>query len=140
VTPTGETSTTQLSQHALALRFLSRTQDEVAQLRACLPVRPLAVEPAAITQIERIAHKISSAAEAFGFAEIDAIAGTIELMTQAKLRWTLAERVTLSVHLAEKIAALAAHIQHEIAEKEAERVPDGLPMSAHLPGFGARRK
>ena len=41
---TGDTSTSQMSQQALVLRFLTRAREEVTQLRACLPEEPLALE------------------------------------------------------------------------------------------------
>lgn len=129
-----------MSQHALALRFLTRAQGEVAQMRACLPEEPMALEPAAVAHIERMAHHISSAAEAFGFAEIDAIAGAIELMAQPGPRLIVRDRIALAARLAEKISALSIYVEYELAEKEVRRVPDELPMSAALPGFGVRRK
>jgi hypothetical protein len=129
-----------MSQRALAQRFLLRTQAEVARMRACLPEEPLAVERLAIAHIERMAHMISSGAEAFGFPEIDAIAGAIELMTQDGLSRTVRQRVELAVGLAEKISALSVYVDYELAENEAARVPEGLPMSDQLPGFGVRRK
>jgi HPt (histidine-containing phosphotransfer) domain-containing protein len=129
-----------LSQHALSLRFLSRAQAEVAQMRACLPEEPMALEPAAVAHIERMAHRISSGAEAFGFPEIDAIAGAIELMSQPGPRLGVRERIALAASLAEKMSALSIYVEYELAEKEAKRVPDELPMSAALPGFGVRRK
>ena len=113
-----------MSQKGLALRFLTRTQAEVAQMRACLPEGPSAIEPAAVAYLERMAHKVASGAEAFGFPEIDAIAGAIELI----------------VDLEEKISALSIYVEYELAENEVQRVPEELPLSAHLPGFGARRK
>ncbi|HEV7608447.1 MAG TPA: Hpt domain-containing protein [Steroidobacteraceae bacterium] len=137
---TGDTSTSQMSQHALALRFLLRTQAEVAQLRACLPDEPLPIELAAIAHVERMAHRISSGAEAFGFPEIDAIAGAIELMTQDIAGRTVRQRIELAIQLAEKVSALSVYVEYEMAEKEAKRVPAELPLSAHLPGFGVRRK
>jgi len=129
-----------MSQHALALRFLTRTQAEVAQLRACLPDEPMPIELAAIAHIERMAHRISSGAEAFGFPEIDAIAGAIELMTQDVMGRTVRQRIELAVQLTERVSALSVYVEYELAEKEAKRVPDELPMSADLPGFGTRRK
>ena len=129
-----------MSQHALALRFLTRTQTEVAQMAACLPESPLPIEPVAIEYIQRIAHKISSAAEAFGFPEIDTIAAGIELMTQDGVVRTVRNRMELAAQLVEKISTLQVYVEYELAEKEAKRVPDELPMSAQLPGFGIRRK
>lgn len=136
----GDITTTQMSHHELVLRFLTRTQTEVAQLRACLPDMPMAIERFAVDHIERMAHKISSAAEAFGFPEIDAIAGAIELMAHDSAGRPLRERVALAMRLNERISALAMYIEHELAENAAAHVPDDPPMSAHLPGFGARQK
>lgn len=135
----GDTSTSQMSQKALALRFLIRTQADVAQMRACLPEEPVAMEAAAIAHVERMAHKISSGAEAFGFPEIDAIAGAIELLSQDGAR-SVRQRLELVSQLAERISALSVYVEFELAENEIRRVPDELPLSAHLPGFGTRRK
>jgi hypothetical protein len=140
LTQSGDTSTTQLSQRALSLRFLTRAQAEVAQMRACLPDEPMLIEPAAVAHIERMAHHISSGAEAFAFAEIDAIAAAIELMCQPGPRLGVRERLALVARLADKIAALSIYVEYELAEAEAKRVPEVLPMSAALPGFGVRRK
>lgn len=134
---TGDTSTTQ---HGLALRFLIRAQAEVEQMRACLPEEPMALEPMAIANIERMAHRISSEAEAFGFPEIDAVAGAIELMAQPGPRLNVRERIALTTRLLERISGLSIYVEYELAEKEAKRVPQELPMSAELPGFGVRRK
>jgi len=140
VSQTGDTSTAQMSQQALALRFLTRTQTEVAQMSACLPEAPFPLEAAAIAHIQRMAQKISSAAEAFGFPEIDTIAAGIELLTQDGVR-TVRQRLELAAQLVEKILTLQVYVEFELAEKEAQRVPaEVLPLSAHLPGFRARRK
>ena len=128
-----------MSQKALALRFLTRTQADVAQMRACLPEEPVAMEAAAIAHVERMAHKVSSGAEAFGFPEIDAIAGAIELMTQDCAR-SVRQRLELISQLAEKISALSVYVEFELAENEIRRVPVELPLSAQLPGSGPRRK
>lgn len=135
----GDTSTSQMSQHALCLRFLSRAQTEVAQMLACLPDEHVAIEPVAIAQLERMAQHIATAAEAFGFPEIDAVAGAIELMTQPARR-TVRERIELVTGLLEKISALSIYVEYELADREAKRVPEELPMSMALPGFAARRK
>jgi hypothetical protein len=130
-----------MSQDALTIRFLTRTQADVAQMSACLPDAPFPLEAAAIAQIQRMAQKISSAAEAFGFPEIDTIAAGIELMTQDGAAKSLRQRLELAAHLVEKISTLQVYVEFELAEKEARRVPEEvLPMSAHLPGFRARRK
>jgi hypothetical protein len=140
VSHTGDTSTSQMSQKALALRFLTRTQAEVAQMSACLPEAPYPLESAAIAHIQRMAQKISSAAEAFGFPEIDTIAAGIELMTQDVAR-SVRQRLELAAVLVEKISTLQVYVEFELAENEAQRVPEEvLPLSAHLPGFRARRK
>ena len=128
-----------MSQHALSLRFLTRAQAEVAQMLACLPEEHIAIEPVAIAQLERMAHQMSTTAEAFGFPEIDAVAGAIELMTQPGRR-TVRERIELVIGLLEKISALSIYVEYELADKEAKRVPEELPMSLALPGFAARRK
>ncbi|HEU5134025.1 MAG TPA: hypothetical protein VFU13_02675 [Steroidobacteraceae bacterium] len=135
----GDTSTSQLSQHELSLRFLTRARADVDQMRACLPDEPIAIEPAAIANIENLAHHMSTTAEAFGFPEIDAVAGAIELMTQPGRR-TVRERIELVTRLLEKISALSIYVEYELADKELKRVPEELPMSAALPWFGARRK
>ena len=136
---TGETSTSQMSQRALSLRFLTRTQAEVGQMSACLPDAPYPLEPAAISYIQRMAQKISSAAEAFGFPEIDTIAAGIELLTQEGVR-SVRQRLELAAQLVEKISTLQVYVEFELAEMEAQSVPEVLPLSAHLPGFRARRK
>ena len=94
-----------------------------------------------------MAQKISSAAEAFGFPEIDTIAAGIELMTQDGHR-SVRQRLELAAQLVEKISTLQVYVEFELAEKEVRRVPEELPrsvpeelpLSAHLPGFRARRK
>lgn len=129
-----------MSRDALAIRFLTRTRAEVAQMSACLPEAPFPLEAAAILHIQRMAQKISSAAEAFGFPEIDTIAAGIELLTQDGIARSVRQRLELVAHLEEKISTLQVYVEFELAEKEARHVPDELPMSAHLPGFGARRK
>lgn len=136
---TGDTSTSQLSQHELSVRFLTRAQADVAQMLDYLPEEHIAIEPAAILQIERIAQHMSTTAEAFGFPEIDAVAGAIELMTQPARR-TVRERIELVIGLLEKISALSIYVEFELADKEAKRVPEELPMSASLPKFWARRR
>lgn len=143
---TGDTSTSQMSREALGVRFLQRTQVDIEQMSACLPDHgPLPLEDAAIAHIQRLAQKISSAAEVFGFPEIDTIAAGIELMTQEHGR-SLRQRLELAALLEEKISTLQVYVEFELAEKEARRVPEELqvaevqPMSAFLPGFRARRK
>jgi hypothetical protein len=140
VSQSGDTSTSQMSQLALSLRFLTRAQAEVAQMLACLPEEHLAIEPAAIAHVERMAHHISTAAEAFGFPEIDAVAGAIELMTQPGQRRTVRERIELGTKLLEKISALSIYVEYELADKEMKRVPEELPLSNVSPRFGTWRK
>src|SRR5688500_9565209 len=118
-----------MSQRALALRFLTRTQAEVAQIRACLPDEPLAIEQAEVAHIERLAQKISSGAEVFGLPELDAIAGAIELISQERVGRTVRERLALAARLSERISALSVYVEYELADNEAKRVPEELPMS-----------
>ncbi len=114
----GDTSTSELSQHGLILRFLSRTQTEIAQMRQCLPRALDTLRPAAISQIERLAHKIAATAEPFGFPEIGAIAGAVELMAHQGAS-TAAERLELSARLADQLAALEEHLQQALADSAA---------------------
>jgi hypothetical protein len=115
---TGNTTTSQMSQRALALRFLSRTRGELEQMRACLPDTKLPIEPLALAHLERMAAKISSAAEAFGLPEIGVIAGAIELLSQASGRSTVRERLELSTRLAAQLTALEVQVEFELAERE----------------------
>ena len=116
-------------------------------MSACLPEAPIPLEPAAISHLQRMAQKISSDAEAFGFAAIDTIAACIELLTQHGAR-TVRQRLELAAQLDEKVATLQVYVEFELAEKEARRVPpelplpepEEIPMSAYLPGFRIRRK
>jgi len=55
---TGNTTTSQMSQRELALRFLARTRSEMEQMRACLPDTQLPVEPLAVAHLESLAAKI----------------------------------------------------------------------------------
>jgi len=130
-----------MSQHALAVRFLTRAQTELAQMRACMPVDPIALEPLAVAQVERVAHKMSGEAEAFGFAEISAIAAAIELMASggAAAR-TVRERIELFTRLMEQMSALEIYVEYELAERTVQDAAEGLPMSSLLPGFGVRQK
>lgn len=134
---TGNTTTSQMSQRELSLRFLTRTRSELAQMRACLPDSQLPIEPLALAHLERMAGKISSAAEAFGFPEIGVIAGAIELLSQVAVGRTVRERLELAARLSAQLAALEVHLEYELAERDAQDVPEELPMSAHLPGFRA---
>jgi len=140
VSNTGNTTTSQMSQHALALRFLSRAQTELAQMRACMPADPIALEPVAVTQVERVAHKMSGEAEAFGFPEISAIAAAIELMASGGNARTVRERLELFTRLMEQMSALEIYVEYELAERTIQEAAEGLPMSSLLPGFGARQK
>lgn len=137
---TGNTTTTQMSQRELALRFLTRTRMELAQMRACLPDTQLPIEPLAMSHLERMAGKISSAAEAFGFPEIGVIAGAIELLCQVGGVRTVRDRLELANRLAAQLSALEVHVEYELAERERIQVPEALPLSAQLPGFRARRR
>jgi hypothetical protein len=128
-----------MSQRELALRFLTRTRTELAQMRACLPDTRLPVEPLAVAHLETLAAKISSAAEAFGFPEIGVIAGAIELLSQVSAGRTVRERIETSTRLAAQLSALEVHVEYELAERERAQPPETVPLSAHLPGFRARK-
>jgi HPt (histidine-containing phosphotransfer) domain-containing protein len=136
---TGDTSTTQLSRQQLVLRFLMRTREEVTQLRACLPTEPLALEPDVLIHLARIAHKIASAAEPFGFPEISVIAGAVELLAHDANGRTVRERYALAMRLDEKVSALEIYVEHALAEAEKQEQPPDLPLAARLPRFGSRR-
>jgi len=120
---TGNTTTSQMSQGELALRFLSRTRGELDQMRACLPDTKLPIEPLAMAHLERMAAKTSSAAEAFGFPEIAVIAGAIELLSQAgSRRSSIRERLELSTRLSAQLSALEVHLEFELAELESTMI------------------
>jgi len=138
VTHTGDTSTMQMSQHALAVRFLTRTRVEVTQMRACLPDEPIALEPPAIAQIEKLAHKISGEAESFGFPQISAIAAAIELLTHDCRAKTMRERLLLVTRLTEQMSALEVYVEFALAERTVQEAAEGLPMSAFLPRFARK--
>lgn len=122
---TGSTTTSQMSQRELVLRFLMRTRLELTQMRACLPDTQLPIEPLAIAHLGRMAAKISSAAEAFGLAEIGVIAGAIELLSQVSAGRTVRERLELAARLSAQLATLEVHVEYELAEREAaEQAPE----------------
>lgn len=138
VSQTGNTTTSQMSQRELALRFLTRTRSELAQMQACLPDPQLPIEPLALAHLERTAGKISSSAEAFGFPEIGVIAGAIELLSQVAVGRTVRERLELGARLGAQLSALEVHIEYELAEREMQGRAEDVPLSAMLPGFRAR--
>jgi HPt (histidine-containing phosphotransfer) domain-containing protein len=128
-----------MSRHALVLRFLTRAREEVAQLRACLPEEPLALEPDVLAQVARIAHKIGSTAEPFGFPEITVIAGALELLSHDGGKRTARERIELGLRLQDKVSALEIYVEHALAEAEKPAATDTLPIAASLPRFGRSR-
>ena len=70
-------------------------------------------------QLERMAAKISSAAEAFGFPELGVIAGAIELLSQVGAgRNTVRERLELATRLIAQLSALEVHLEYELAEHD----------------------
>jgi HPt (histidine-containing phosphotransfer) domain-containing protein len=127
-----------MSQHALAVRFLTRTQLEITQMRACLPDEPIALEPPALAQVERMAHKISGAAESFGFPQISAIAAAIELLTHDCKAKTMRDRLLLAARLTEQVSALEVYVEFALAERTAQEAAQALPMSAFLPRFARK--
>ena len=137
---TGETSTSQMSQQALILRFLRRARDEVAQLRACLPVEPLALEPEVLAHVARMAHKIGSTAETFGFPEISVIAGAVELLAHDGGKRTARERIELGLRLQDKVSALEIYVEHALAEAELLEPVPVLPVAEVIPRLRVRQK
>jgi hypothetical protein len=125
-----------MSQSELAQRFLMRTRLELTQMRACLPDTQLPIEPLAVAHLGRMAAKISSAAEAFGLAEIGVIAGAIELLSQVSSGRTVRERLELAARLSSQLSTLEVHVEYELAEREAQ---DQSPDSRE-PRFGAARR
>jgi HPt (histidine-containing phosphotransfer) domain-containing protein len=109
-------------------------------MRACLPVDPIALELVAVAQVERVAHKMSGEAEAFGFPEISAIAAAIELMASGGTARTVRERLEMFTRLMEQMSALEIYVEYELAERTVQETAEGLPMSSLLPGFGVRQK
>jgi HPt (histidine-containing phosphotransfer) domain-containing protein len=87
-----------------------------------------------------MAHKISGAAESFGFPQISAIAAAIELLSHDGRATTMRERLLLVGRLTEQVSALEVYVEFELADRTAQDAAGGLPMSAHLPGFGSRQK
>jgi HPt (histidine-containing phosphotransfer) domain-containing protein len=130
---------TGMTQRELALRFLTRTRSEMDQMRACLPDTRLPIEPLALAHLESLAAKISSAADAFGFPEIAVIAGAIELLSQVSAGRTVRERIEMATRLGAQLSALEVHVEYELAERERIPLAETVPLSAHLPGFRARK-
>jgi hypothetical protein len=126
-----------MSQRELGLRFLHRTRSELAQMTACLPDEQLPIEPLALAHLSRMAAKVSSAAEAFGFPEIGVIAGAIELLAQVAVGRTVRERLELTSRLGAQLSALEVHVEYELAERESRTVPAELEptIGASLPRF-----
>ena len=135
---TGDTSTSQMSRQALTLRFLSRAREDVGQLRTCLPIEPLALEPDVLANLARIAHKIGSTAEPFGYPEISVIAGAVELLAHDGGKRTARERIELGMRLQEKVAALEIYVEHALAEAELLETPAQVPVASGVPIFRRR--
>ena len=136
----GDTSTSQMSRQALVLRFLTRTREEVTQLRACLPEEPLALEPDVLAQLARIAHKIGSTAEPFGFPEITVIAGAVELLSHDGGKRTARERIELGMRLQDKVSALEIYVEHALAEAETLAAPEFVSAAVHSQTPAKRRR
>lgn len=136
---TGNTTTTQMSRHALEVRFLTRTQLEITQMKACLPEEAIALEPPAIAQIERMAHHVSGAAESFEFPQISAIAAAIELFCHDQRAKTYRERLVLMNRLTEQVTALEVYVEFALAERTVQDAAGSPPMSEFLPRIGSRR-
>ena len=136
---TGNTTTTQMTRRELEVRFLTRTQLEVSQLKACLPDEAIALEQPAVVQIERMAHHISNAAESFEFPQISAIAAAIELLCHDGRAKTYRERLQLMHRLTEQVSALEVYVEFALAERTVQESAGAQPLSAYLPGSRPRR-
>jgi hypothetical protein len=137
---TGDTTTSQLSTHALSMRFLTRTREEVDQLRACLPEKGKPLEALVLAHVERVARKISASAHAFEFREIDAIAAAIELLAHDSSPRPRVEQLILVKRLDEQVSALEIYVEFALAEKSLPESADSLPMSAYVPRYATREK
>jgi HPt (histidine-containing phosphotransfer) domain-containing protein len=140
VANSGDTSTSQMSRQALVLRFLTRTREEVVQLRARLPEEPLALEPDVLTQLARIAHKIGSTAEPFGYPEITVIAGAVELLSHDGGKRGARERIELGLRLQDKVSALEIYVEHALAEAEKLAAPEFVSAVAPSQTPAVRRR
>jgi HPt (histidine-containing phosphotransfer) domain-containing protein len=127
-----------MSRHALVGRFLARTRDEVAQMRASLPAEPLALDSEVLAQLARLAHKIASSAETFGFPEISVIADAVELLLQDGGKRGARERIALGIHLRDKISALDIYVEHGLAEAERQEAAQVQPAPIRLPKSSPR--
>ena len=122
----GGNTTTLQTQRELALRFLLRSRCELELMRGCLPDTQLPIEPLSMQQLERMAAKMSSAAEAFGFPELGVIAGAIELLSQVGAgRNTVRERLELATRLIAQLSALEVYLEYELAERDAQDAKNG---------------
>ena len=135
---TGNTTTTQMSRRELEVRFLTRTQLEVSQMKACLPQEAIALEPPAVAMIERMARHISGAAESFEFPQISAIAAAIELLCHDTRAKTYRERLLLMNRLTEQVSALEVYVEYALAERTIVESATNGPLSAFLPGFARK--
>src|SRR5262245_14855847 len=110
-----------MPQRELALRFLLRTRCELELMRNCVPDTRLPIEPLSMLLLERMAAKVASAAEAFGFPEIGVIAGSIELLSQVRAdRSTLRDRLELATRLTAQLSAMEVHLEFELADHESK--------------------
>lgn len=135
----GDTSTSQLSTRELGRRFLVRALTDRAQLRATLPEDPLALEASAVAHIERIAHKLSGEAEAFGFEEVSAIAAAIELMAHGGAVRNVRDRLELFTRLDAQLSALEVMLEYQLAEIESQDAVGALAVGAQSAGVPKRR-
>ena len=63
-------------------RFLARVETDLASLRAAS--RRLGADPAAIAEIERVAHGLAGAGGTFGFMEVSEQAEQVEILAEAR--------------------------------------------------------
>jgi len=62
-------------------RFLARAQSDLARLRAA---SGRMADPAAIAEIERVAHGLAGAGGTFGFMEVSEQAEQVEILAEAR--------------------------------------------------------
>lgn len=63
-------------------RFLLRAETDLARLRAA--ASRLGADPAAIAEIEQVAHGLAGAGGTFGFMEVSEQAEQVEIMAEAR--------------------------------------------------------
>ncbi len=92
----------------LARQFLQRTLGELVTLRKCLDAC-LAGNPDAITELERMVHKIHGTGKTFGFELISGCASHLEQLARAAAPGPIHDRGIL-----ERLATGVQHLADEV--------------------------